>query len=245
MSHQNIDWREQLRHQGFAQFAELTPKPLIKAALDAIEKDRRTNFDRERQTEYDNRSYCPDIRASPPIMALLSQSPALNLLDEIFEVDKIGWSDGQIAIRQAHNFPEPVPPTPHIDGFSTGLNGLEYGRIYNHTILVGVFLTPVKKDFAGNFTVWPGSHYIYENYFRDRGPGAMSEPPPTLEVGEPLQLICNVGDVVLAHYQLAHSAAVNTSADDRIAIYFRVWLKKMESERWHYLTNMWEGWNLS
>ena len=93
--------------------------------------------------------------------------------------------------------------------------------------------------------MWPGSHYIYENYFRERGPRAMGEPPPTPEVGEPLQLTCDVGDVVLAHYQLAHSAAVNTSDNDRIAIYFRVWLKRMESDRWHYLTNMWEGWNLS
>lgn len=241
----NLNWQEQLRQQGFAQFPRLTPEPLVSAALNAIETDRRTNFDPERQTEYDNRSYCPDLRGMPPIMDLLSQSPVLNLLDEIFEVEKIGWSDGQIAIRRAHNFSEPLPPTPHIDGFSTGLNGLEYGRIYNHTILVGVFLTQVKKDFAGNFTVWPGSHYIYENYFRNRGPGATSEPMPTPEVGEPLQLICDVGDVVLAHYQLAHAAAVNTSEDDRIAIYFRVWLKKMESDRWHYLTNMWEGWNLS
>lgn len=240
-----MNWQEQLRKQGFAQFGELTPKPLIKAALDAIELDRSTNFDPERQTEYDNRSYCPDLRATPAIMDLLSQSPVLNLLDEIFQLDKIGWSDGQIAIRRAHNFTEPVPPTPHIDGFSSGLNGLEEGRIYNHTILVGVFLTPLTTAFAGNFTVWPGSHNVYEDYFRERGTRAMSEPMPTPEVGEPHQLTCGVGDVVLAHYQLAHAAAVNTSDNDRIAIYFRVWLKKMESDRWHYLTNMWEGWNLS
>jgi Phytanoyl-CoA dioxygenase (PhyH) len=239
-----MNWQAQLRQQGFAQFGELTPRPLIDAALDAIEIDRNTNFDPERQIEYDNRSYCPGLRATSPIMNLLSQSPVLNLLDEIFELDKIGWSDGQVAIRRAHNFTEPVPPTPHIDGFSTGLNGLEEGRIYNHTILVGVFLTPVTRTFAGNFTVWPGSHYIYENYFRERGTRAMSEPMPTPEVGEPSQLICGVGDVVLAHYQLAHAAAVNTSDHDRIAIYFRVWLRKMESDRWHYLTNMWEGWKL-
>ena len=240
-----MNWQEQLRKQGFAQFGGLTPKPLIRTALDAIELDRSTNFDPERQTEYDNRSYCPDLRATPAIMDLLSQSPVLNLLDEIFQLDKIGWSDGQIAIRRAHNFTEPVPPTPHIDGFSSGLNGLEEGRIYNHTILVGVFLTPVTRPFAGNFTVWPGSHNVYEKYFRERGTQAMSEPPPTPQVGEPVQLTCGVGDVVLAHYQLAHAAAVNTSDNDRIAIYFRVWLKKMESDRWHYLTNMWEGWNLS
>ena len=111
-------------------------------------------------------------------------------------------------------------------------------------MLVGVFLTPVEREFAGNFTVWPGSHYLYENYFRERGPRTMSEPVPALEIGPPLQLMCDVGDVVLAHYELGHSAAVNTAALDRIAIYFRVWLRKVESYRWHYLTNMWDGWRL-
>jgi hypothetical protein len=239
-----MNWQEHLRTQGFAHFPGLTPEPLIRAALEAIEMDLNSNYDAERQVEYDNRSYCPDLKGTPPIMNLLLQSPVHDLLDEIFEADKLGWDGGQIAIRQAHNFPEPVPPTPHLDGFASGANGLDEGKIYNHTVLVGVFLTPVRSEFAGNFTVWPGSHNVYEKYFRERGPRAMSEPPPAPEIGEPVQLMCGVGDVVLAHYQLGHSAAVNTADLDRIAVYFRVWLRAMESNRWHYLTNIWEGWKL-
>jgi hypothetical protein len=239
-----MNWKEQLRTQGFAQFPRLTPVPLINAARDAIEHDLNNNYDPERKVEYDNQSYCPDLKGTAPIMNLLEQSPARNLLDEIFEIDNIDWDKGQIAIRRAHNYPEPVPPTPHIDGFSSGLNALSEGRIYNHTVLVGVFLTPVQREFAGNFTIWPGSHYVYEDYFRSRGPRAMSEPAPTPKIGEPVQLMCDVGDVVLAHYQLGHSAAINTADIDRIAIYFRVWLRKVESDRWHYLTNIWDGWKL-
>ena len=239
-----MSWQEHLRTHGFAHFPGLTPEPLIRAALEAIEMDLNSNYDTERQVEYDNRSYCPDLKGTPPIMNLLLQSPVHDLLDEIFEADKLGWDGGQIAIRRAHNFPEPVPPTPHLDGFASGVNGLDEGKIYNHTVLVGVFLTPVRSEFAGNFTVWPGSHNVYEKYFRERGPRAMSEPPPAPEIGEPVQLMCGVGDVVLAHYQLGHSAAVNTADLDRIAIYFRVWLRAMESNRWHYLTNIWDGWKL-
>lgn len=239
-----MTWQQQLRTQGFAHFPRLTPEPVIKAALDAIKIDLSSNYDAERQIEYDNQSYCPDLKGTPPIMDLISQSPVHNLLDEIFGIDNIDWDKGQIAIRRAHNYPEPVPPAPHIDGFATGVNGLTEGKIYNHTVLVGFFLTPVHKEFAGNFTVWPGSQDVYENYFRERGPGAMREPVPTPEIGSPVQLICDVGDVVLAHYQLGHSAAVNTADIDRIAIYFRVWLRKMESDRWHYLTNIWDGWKL-
>jgi len=239
-----MNWQEQLQTQGYARFPQLTPEPLIKAALDAIEMDLSSNYDPARKTEYDNQSYCPDLKGTPPIMNLISQSPVYNILDEIFEIDNIDWDGGQIAIRRAHNYPEPVPPTPHIDGFASGVNGLDEGKIYNHTVLVGVFLTPVRREFAGNFTVWPGSHYVYENYFRERGPRAMREPGPTLEIGAPVQLMCDVGDVVLAHYQLGHSAAVNNADHDRIAIYFRVWLRKMESDRWHYLTNIWDVWKL-
>lgn len=239
-----MNWKERLRTEGFAHFPQLTPEPLTKAALDAIEIDLASKYDPERQSEYDNQSYCPYLKGTPAIMNLISQSPIYNILDEIFEVNNIDWDKGQIAIRRAHNYPEPIQPTPHLDGFSSGLNGLDEGKIYNHTVLVGVFLTPVQREFAGNFTVWPGSHHVYENHFRERGPRAMSEPMPALEIGPPLQLMCDVRDVVIAHYELGHSAAVNTGAVDRIAIYFRVWLRKLESDRWHYLTNIWDGWKL-
>jgi hypothetical protein len=239
-----MNWQEHLRTQGFARFERLTPASLITAALEAIEIDLTTNYDPKRQSEYDNWSYCPDLKGTPPIMSLFSQSPVHNILDQLFELNNIDWDKGQIAIRRAHNHPERVPPTPHIDGFSSGINGLEEGKIYNHTVLVGVFLTPVRTAFAGNFTVWPGSHHVYENYFRERGPRAMKEPMPAPDIGAPVQLMCNVRDVVLAHYQLGHSAAVNTADVDRIAVYFRVWLRRMESDRWHYLTNIWEGWKL-
>lgn len=237
-------WQEHFRNQGYVRFEGLTPGPLVMAARKAIEHDLDTNYQPELQLEYDNRSYCPNLKGTPSIMNLLLKSPVHNILDEIFGLDHIDWDQGQIAIRRAHNHPKPVPPEAHIDGFSSGVNGLDEGKIYNHTILVGVFLTPVTKPFAGNFTVWPTSHYFYERYFRERGPRAMKESMPVLELGEPFQLMCEVGDVVLAHYQLGHAAAVNIADQDRIAVYFRVWLRRVELDRWHYLTNIWEGWRM-
>ena len=239
-----MNWQEQLRSQGYAHFAGLTPEPLVTSALKAIELDLSSNYDPERQKEYDSRSYCPDLRDTPPIMNLLAESPVLKVLDEALGLDNIDWDKGQIAIRRAHNVREATPPVPHIDGFASGMNGLDAGKIYNHTVTVGVFLTPTTSQFAGNFTVWPGSHNVYEGCFQERGPRAMSEAMPTPEIGEPLQLMCGVGDVVLAHYQLGHNAAVNISDVDRIAIFFRVWLHAVELDRWHYLTNIWAGWKL-
>ena len=239
-----MNWQKHLRTKGYAHFRAVTPEALVKSAREAIELDLRSNYEPERQLEYDSRSFSPDLRGTPPIMNLLVESPIYKILDELFGLDQIGWDNGQIAIRRAHNVPHPIPPVAHIDGFASGTNGLDEGKIYNHTVTVGVFLTPTRNAFAGNFTVWPGSHHVYERYFRERGPRSMSEPMPTPEIGEPVQLMCEVGDVVLAHYQLGHNAAVNTSDFDRIAIFFRIWLRAMESNRWHYLTNIWDGWNL-
>lgn len=239
-----MDWRTHLRAHGYAHFPRLVPEPLVAEALAAIGADLLENYDPSRQLEYDNRSSCPDLLGTPPVMDLLEASPARGVLDETFGASHVEWDKGQIAIRRAHNHPAPVEPQPHIDGFASGLNGIDGGKIYSLTALVGVFLTPVTRPFAGNYTVWPGSHYVYERYFRERGERAMGEPMPTPELGEPVQLICGVGDVVLVHYLLGHTAAVNTADRDRIAVYFRIWLRGLEEQRWHYLTHMWDGWNI-
>lgn len=239
-----MDWRGQLRAQGFAHFRGLVPQPLVRDALEAIARDLEENYDRGRQLEYDNQSYCPALRGTPPVMNLLEASPARGILEEALGVENVEWDAGQIAVRRAHNHPEPVAPEPHLDGFASGLNGLEGGRVYSLTALVGVYLTPVRRPFAGNYTVWPGSHHLYERYFRERGERAMGEPMPALDLGQPVQLMCEPGDAVLVHYQLGHTAAVNTADEDRVAVYFRLWLRGIEQRRWHYLTNVWDGWKI-
>jgi hypothetical protein len=240
----DVNWHTQLRTHGYAHFPGLTPSSLALAAREAIEMDLRDNYDSERQLEYDNRSYCPSLLGAPPIMDLLLRSPIIEIVDEALGLDNVEWGKGQIAIRRSRNFPREIPPEPHLDGFASGLNGLEEGKIYSHTALVGVFLTPVLRPFAGNFTVWPGSHYVYESYFRARGPRAMGEPMPAPEIGQPVQLMCGVGDVVFCHYQLGHSAAVNTAEIDRTAVYYRIWLRDLGERRWEHLTNIWEGWKI-
>jgi hypothetical protein len=239
-------WKKHLRTQGYALFPRIVPEPLLSAARDAIDRDLRDHFDPQRQIEYDNQSYCPDLRGAPVITALLRQSPMWEILNEALGLENIDHDGGQIAIRRAHNWHEAVPPEPHIDGIPTGVNGLTGDTISNFTALVGVFLTATSRTFAGNFTVWPGSHLAYERYFRERGPGSMREGMPTADPGQPVQLMCDAGDAVLCHYQLGHSAAVNTSDVDRVAVYFRIWLSDIgdKDRRWQLLTNIWQGWSV-
>ena len=241
-----MSWQDQVRVSGYVQFPGLTPSALVASAREVIDRDLRDNYDPAREQEYSNQSYCPDLKGTQPIMDLLEKSPILNVVEEAVGLDNVACDGGQIAIRRAHNCDREVPPDPHIDGFASGLNDLEEGRVYNHAVTVGVFLTPIARAFAGNFTVWPGSHKIYEKYFRERGPVAMKEPMPLPEIGEPVQLMCGVGDLVFCHYELAHTAAVNTADIDRIAVYFRIWFRDAESNerRWECLTNIWNGWKI-
>jgi ectoine hydroxylase-related dioxygenase (phytanoyl-CoA dioxygenase family) len=236
---------EHFCRNGWMLFPAAVSADLVSSAISAIKADRALHHDPARQREYDNRSYCPDLRDKPPISELVTNSPARAILDSALGWNDIAYDHGQIAIRQAHNAEKPSPPVPHIDGIGTGVNGLApENPISNFTALVGVFLTRVDTEFAGNFTVWPGSHHRLEAYFRNRGPQAMREGMPPIELGQPVQLLTNPGDIVLCHYQLAHAAAVNLSANDRIAIYFRVWLKGIEQRRWELLTNIWDGWRI-
>ena len=237
-------WKKDLVRDGYVSFTGLTPMPLVTRAVQAIQTDLQKNYDVSRQTEYDNRSYCPDLCDTSVIRNLLVKSPIYSFLDDALGIRNLRIGPGQIAIRRARNHAESISPRPHIDGFATGLNGVPADRIYSHTVLIGVFLTPVRTEFAGNFTVWPGSHYLYERYFRERGKRAMHEPMPELQLGEPVQLCCDAGDVVLAHYSLGHTAAVNTAEQDRIAIFFRAVLSAAQKDGWPYLINIWDGWNL-
>ena len=237
-------WREQLRRDGYVLFRGIAGDDRVRAARAAIDHDLATNFDPARQVEYDNRSFCPDIRDAPPIMSLLQDTPIRMVLDAAIGWTRLGHGTGQIALRRARNAAAPCAPEPHIDGIPTPYNGLPQDvLVSNFTVLVGVYLSPVTRPFAGNFTVWPGSHHLLEQHFREHGPAALRDGMPRIALGDPVQLMVETGDAVLCHYQLAHGAAVNLSDHDRYAVYFRLWLTDIESRRWHLMTHIWDGWS--
>jgi len=239
-----MDWTTSLRETGYSHFPQLVPADLIDAARTAIDEELRLRYDPARETEYSCRTYCPQLVGSAPIVALLERSPVREIVDAALGVDAVTWDGGQIAIRRAHNVDREYPPEPHIDGVSSPGNGVPPGRLSSHSATIGVFLTTTPRAYAGNLVVWPGSHQAYERYFRERGPRALLEPVPNVDSGPPVQLICGSGDVVLMHYELAHTAAVNTSDVERIAVYFRLCAKDLDENRWEHLSDLWRGWRI-
>jgi hypothetical protein len=244
-----VDWRTSLLDRGYAHFPRVVPAALLDAARAAIAEDLRLRYVAEREHEYGSRTYCPDLVSAPPIMDLLERAPVRDILDAALGFDALSHSDGgQIAIRWAHNVDREYPPEPHIDGIPSPDNGVPPGALDTLTAVVGVFLTTTPRTFAGNLVVWPGTHRVYERYFRERGPSSLYEPLPALDLGAPEQLICETGDVVLMHYELAHTAAVNTSDVDRIAVYFRLLFRGIDEarwDRWECLVDPWRGWRIS
>jgi hypothetical protein len=246
MVHPDEDWRACLHRDGYAVFPGLCPQPVVRAARAAIDRDLRINYDPLCQAQYDSQSYCPGLRGSRPLMALLLRSGIAAKIDEALGFGRLIHDWGQIAIRWARNSPQARPPEPHIDGLPTPFNGLPPDILVdNFTALVGIYLSPVRRQFAGNFTVWPSSHHVLEQHFRDRGPAALQNGMPQIRLGRPLQLTAEPGDVVLCHYGLAHSAADNLSNEDRYAVYFRLWLKEIDDRnRWQFMTRIWQGWRI-
>jgi hypothetical protein len=238
-----MNWAS-LVDRGYVHVHGLVAHELVARARAAIDDDLRRNYDPAREDAYSGSTYCPAILDAPAITDLLRRSGASDLVDAALGLDALTASP-QIAIRWAHNVDRELPLEPHLDGVLPD-------RIANMTAILGVFLTTMPRAFAGNLTVWPGTHRLYEHAFRERGPRAVFEPLPAIELGAPEQLVCAAGDVVLMHWSLAHTAAVNTSDVDRVAVYFRLMFPELGSDRvpdlgegrWDYLSNLWRGWRV-
>jgi hypothetical protein len=125
------------------------------------------------------------------------------------------------------------------------------GTISNFSLLVGVVLADVPGPFTGNLVAFPGSHRQLESVFReqpavlqtvaDRGDAAL---PRNLPFREAVQVTARAGDLVLAHYQLAHSIAPNTSPHIRYVVYYRVHARahKPDTYRPEAMRDIWVDW---
>jgi hypothetical protein len=237
-------WLAALLQDGYCMCPDLAPGPIVEAANDAIRDDLARNYDSARQLQYDHESYCPDIRGSRAIRALLENAAVTARVDAAVEYANLVAGPPQIALRRACSASVASPPPAHIDGIATAHNGIVADELQTFTLLVGVFLSDAPQEYAGNFTVWPGSHRQMERYFRQRGPRAMREGMPPIPLCAPRQILTTKGDVILCHYQLAHAAAANVSACDRIAVFFRLSLIDLALHRWRRLIRMWDGWRI-
>jgi hypothetical protein len=240
----HLGWlgKRRLRHDGFVQVRGVVPRHRIDAALRVINRSLgERGLPPDQLPEMRARTYCPDLVAAPEIVDLYAATPARQLAaSAIGRVRPPG--EAQIALR----FPAagtPRPPVPHIDGISSGANGVAPGTLYHFTALLGVFLSDVSGAQAGNFLVWPGSHRLLEAHFRQHGVDSLAGGAfPSLGALAPRPLTARAGDVVLAHYALAHAVAPNLGATVRYAVFFRLFHQDHERAGTRPLEDLWLEW---
>ena len=129
-------------------------------------------------------------------------------------------------IQVALNLPpnDRRPAGPHVDGMD-----VDPAAPRSFTMLAGVCLSDEDGDDEGNLWVWPGSHEVLADVFRRHGPGALLACggdirafDQRLPIGAPTPVRARRGDVLLAHYLLAHETGPNLSARTRRAVYYRL-----------------------
>ncbi len=237
------DQKQTLFERGLVKLPGVVPQERVHAALRAINAYIGQNgIDPDELTKYRAQSYCPGLGKEPVIADLFNATPIKALAESAIGAGKIRpVTSGQIALR----FPSPEPPRepkPHIDGMYSPANGVPEGEIRNFTALVGVFLSDLPGPYAGNFTVWPGTHHRYERYFREQGPQSLLRGMPPIEMPEPEQFTGRAGDAALVHYQLAHGIAGNAAPHTRYAIFFRLTHVDHDSMKWEAMTDIWREW---
>jgi hypothetical protein len=233
-----------LYEDGVVQLPGIVPRAHVDRALRAINSSLGTlGLPPADLPRFRAQSYCPELRTAPEILGLLTETPLWNVAEALIGTGKIRpVTSGQIALR----FPTletPRAPQPHLDGMYTPENGVPAGTIANFTALVGVFLSDVPGDLAGNLSVWPGTHHLYERHFQQHGPQSLLDGMPPIALPAARQITARAGDAVLCHYQLAHGVAGNGSPHIRYAIFFRLRHVDHDALHWECMTDIWREWD--
>jgi len=232
-----------LLENGYVHIRNAVPRVMIDQALRAINHSVGQGMNVEDMVTFRAQSFCPEIKNTPVISDLLNRTPAWPLAESVLGTGMIREvKGGQIALRFPNLADPPARPGCHLDGMHTPTNGVPKGKISNFTMLVGVFLSDLPETNAGNFTVWPGSHRIFEQYFREHGPESLLEGMPKVPMPEPVQVTAKAGDIVLCHYQLAHGVAPNVSPHARYAVFFRLTHVDHHLDWKAPMTNLWLHW---
>jgi hypothetical protein len=160
----------------------------------------------------------------PRCEALLRDSPALGLANELVAPNELDFAFDHVQVSTTRAPWPHVPGGPHIDG-----HGPDFDPPASFTLLVGVLLTDQTGDQAGNLWVWPGSHLAHQRLFQERGTRVLVDAyghstliasPPSL--GAPVPLRGRRGDIVVAHFLLGHNKGGHTGPTDRRTTYYRL-----------------------
>jgi len=245
----SADDKRTLEENGYLLVPGLVAPDRARAALAAINASLgRNGLPPDALPRMEALTFCPELVNDAAILDLYRATPLVQLAEAALGAGRVREPrDAQIALR----FPTPgadrVLPRPHIDGLPRALNGVAAGTLYHFTALAAVFLSDVGEPFAGNFTVWPGSHRALAAHFASNDPlGTLAGPgatfPPVALPEPPRQLIARAGDALLAHYLLVHGVSPNLGPQIRYAVFFRLFHDEHDPAAISALGDLWRSW---
>ena len=238
----------ELYEKGFVHIPGAVPSVMVDAAVKAINHAFGNGIDPARTIDFQVRSFCPELRQAPVITDLYNRTPVKELAESMIGAGKVKpVTTGRIAVLFPLLDDPPPPLRPHLDGRYSPHNGVPKGELYSFTLLVGIALSEVTSDYAGNLVAWPGTHRLFEQYFLENGTDFMTRDDRvetlTLEMPQPQMMTARPGDAFFVHYQVAHAAAPNISPHPRYAIYFRLRYVDHKAQLFETLTDIWLEWN--
>ena len=176
------------------------------------------------------------------IKGLIYQDPIFAMAEELVGKDQLHPGGG----AGPHvNFPREgkwnPPPNGHLDGYHTPHNGVPKGTVGHFTLGATVYLDDVEK-MGGGFTVWPGSHRVWAEFFRYHDVDCLPGGVAPFDLGSGYEFTGQAGDVCLWHGLMTHTAGHNVSRNIRIACIARLRRKNFNEIRYDFSENMWKYW---
>jgi hypothetical protein len=181
--------------------------------------------------------YFPPVPDVETFLPLLLRSSAFALAESLVGTGRLTIpTEAQVALN--------IPPYQHRPG-GHHLDGVSVtepdGRPGTFTLLAGILITDQPGPDMGNLWIWPGTHLDHAALFRKQGSDGLmaSGGYPAIALPEPIQIVGEAGDLLLAHYLLGHNIGGNTSSMTRRAVYFRM---KRDDHVAHWRTSLQDAW---
>lgn len=209
---------------GFVVLTGIVSESLLKAADDEIDALVADTHPHEGDGGPGQNAWFMPRSRLPHCEAALRSSPALTIASELVAPHHLDFAFDHIQVATTVPPWRHVPGGPHIDGHGPGQDPPA-----SFTMLAGILLTDQTDPSSGNLWVWPGSHLIHQNLFRDRGTKVLQQTgghatalDPPVPFPEPVPVLGRRGDLVLGHFLLGHNKGGNTATHQRRTLYYRL-----------------------
>ncbi len=209
---------------GFVVLTDVVSESLLKAADDEIDALIVDTPPHEGDGGPGQNAWFMPRSRLPHSEAALRSSPALAIASDLVAPHQLDFAFDHIQVATTVPTWRHIPGGPHIDGHGPGQDPPA-----SFTMLAGILLTDQTAPSSGNLWVWPGSHLVHQNLFRDRGTRVLQQTgghatalDPPVPFGEPIPVLGRRGDLVLAHFLLGHNKGGNTATHQRRTLYYRL-----------------------